>query len=83
MFEVTQSELDKYFFKVPGLRNIEHIEPYFHDGSVEELDKAVKIMGKLQRNLELTDEQVNDIVIFLKSLSADIPEEVKQNPFAN
>ena len=81
LFDVTEKELDKYFFKVPGLRNIEHTYPYFHDGSVAELDRAVAIMGKLQRNVDLTDEQVDDIVAFLKSLSSDIPDEVKQNPF--
>lgn len=81
LFDVTQNEMDKFFFKVPGLRNITHTWPYFHDGSVKDLNKAVKIMGKLQRNIDMTDEQVNDIVVFLNSLTADIPEEVKKNPF--
>lgn len=81
LFDISEREAEKYFFKVPGLRNIVHTAPYFHDGSVTELSTAVKIMGKLQRNVDLSEEEVNDIVAFLGSLSSDIPEDVKKNPF--
>lgn len=77
-FEVTQNEADKYFFKSPSLRNIEKTYPYFHDGSVKDLNKAVKIMAKLQLNKELTDEETNDIVAFLNTLTGDVPQEFKQ-----
>jgi len=79
-FAVTQNEADKFMFKVPILRNIEKTYPYFHDGSVADLSEAVKIMGKLELNKDLTDEQVADIVTFLKSLTADIPEDWKTEP---
>ena len=49
-FEVTKNEGDKYIFKAPSLRNIEKTYPYFHDGSVKDLNEAVKIMGKAQLN---------------------------------
>lgn len=77
-FEVTQNEADKYFFKSPSLRNVEKTYPYFHDGSVNELDESVKIMAKLQLNKELTDEETNDIVAFLKTLTGEVPQEFKQ-----
>lgn len=77
-FEVTQNEADKYFFKSPSLRNVEKTYPYFHDGSVNELNKAVKIMAKLQLNKELTEEETNDIVAFLNTLTGDVPQEFKQ-----
>lgn len=77
-FEVTQNEADKYFFKSPSLRNVEKTYPYFHDGSVNELDEAVKIMAKLQLNKELTEEETNDIVAFLNTLTGDVPQEFKQ-----
>ena len=32
-FNTTQSESDKYFFRVPSLRNISKTAPYFHDAS--------------------------------------------------
>jgi cytochrome c peroxidase len=81
LYEISQDEMDKYFFKVPGLRNIEHTSPYFHDGSVEDLNKAVEIMVALQTAKELSETEIEDIVAFLKSLSADVRPEAKQNPF--
>ncbi|MER3329759.1 MAG: c-type cytochrome, partial [Candidatus Kapaibacterium sp.] len=72
-FEVTAVESDKYFFKVPGLRNIEKTWPYFHDGSVEKLEDAVAIMADVQLNKKLSDEDVNDIVAFLKTLTGEVP----------
>lgn len=81
VFDVSQNEAEKYFFKVPGLRNITHTWPYFHDGSVDDLHEAVRIMGRLQRGVTLSDQQVDDLTVFLGSLSSDIPDEVKQSPF--
>lgn len=78
--EVTEKETDKYFFKVPTLRNITKTAPYFHDGSVAKLDDAVKIMAKLQSNKDITDEQASNIVAFLGTLTSKIPEEVTQAP---
>lgn len=83
LFDLSEKETEKYFFKVPGLRNITHTAPYFHDGSVSDLREAVRIMGKLQRNVELTDEQIDDMVVFFGSLSSDIPDDVKKSPFEN
>lgn len=81
LYEISQDELDKYFFKVPGLRNIEHTYPYFHDGSVEDLHRAVKIMVDLQTANDLSDNEIDDMVAFLNSLSADVPDDVKRSPF--
>ncbi len=81
LFDLSENEAEKYFFKVPGLRNITHTYPYFHDGSVADLKKAVQIMGKLQRNVDMSDKQIDDIVAFFGSLSSDIPNDVKKSPF--
>ena len=58
-FEVTQSENDKFVFRVPGLRNVARTYPYFHDGSVWELDKAVGIMGEAQLGKQLPQDDIN------------------------
>jgi cytochrome c peroxidase len=79
-FEVTKNEADKYFFKVPSLRNIEKTHPYFHDGSVKSLDESVKIMAKTQLNYELNIEEVKNITAFLKALNGDIPADYKTAP---
>ncbi len=76
----TNNEMDKYMFKVPSLRNIAKTWPYFHDGSVKDLKEAATIMAKLGLNKDLTDEQADDIVIFLNALTGDLPEDVKKAP---
>ncbi|MFW5920850.1 MAG: cytochrome-c peroxidase [Polyangiales bacterium] len=73
-YNVTENEADKYKFKVPTLRNIELTAPYFHDGSVKELDEAVRQMAHLQLGKELSDEQVSNLVAFLESLTGELPE---------
>lgn len=51
------------------MRNVALTAPYFHDGKVKTLDEAVRKMGKLQLDRELTDQQVSDITHFLKTLT--------------
>jgi len=69
IFDITGDENDRMFFKVAPLRNIALTAPYFHDGNISSLDEAVRKMGYLQLDLELSDQQVSDITAFLKSLS--------------
>lgn len=69
-YHVTKNNDDKFFFKVPTLRNIVHTAPYFHDGSLKKLDDTIKIMGKHQLGVVLKDEEVASIQAFLGSLSA-------------
>ena len=71
--EVTKKESDEHLWKVPTLRNIALTAPYFHNGSVKTLDKAVKIMAKLQLNTELSDDDTADIVAFLNALTGEFP----------
>jgi cytochrome c peroxidase len=73
---VTKNELDRYVFKVPVLRNVVKTAPYFHDGSVDQLIEAVLIMGKIQLERNITAQQGEDLVKFLKSLTGEIREEV-------
>ena len=79
-FAITGSEAEKYMFKVPSLRNVAETYPYFHDGSVAGLEDATKIIAKLNLNIDLTDEQVTDLVAFMKALTSDVPDDVKQVP---
>ena len=72
-FKVTGNEAEKYMFKVPSLRNIEKTGPYLHDGSMSDLSEVIRVMGKLQLNKNITDEQVKSIEIFLNSLTGELP----------
>jgi cytochrome c peroxidase len=75
-YDVTKKESDKYVFKSASLRNVAKTYPYFHDGSVANLDEAVKIMGKVQLNKELTVEETTAIVAFLNSLTGELPKDI-------
>ena len=78
-FEATQNEADKYIFKVPSLRNIEKTGPYFHDGSVASLSESIAIMAKSQVNKDLSEQEINEIITFLKTLTGKVPTELAQN----
>lgn len=78
--DVTKSEADKYFFKVPGLRNIEHTYPYFHDGSIWDLKEAIAIMSEIQLNKKLNADEINSIEAFLQSLTGELPKEALTLP---
>jgi len=69
-FNTTQSEIDKYFFRVPSLRNISKTAPYFHDASANSLEQAIRVMFKYQLGIFPNKEDVKSIEAFLKSLDA-------------
>ena len=64
---------DKFVFKVPTLRNVAKTFPYFHDGSVEKLEDAIKIMGMAETNIQMKQEDVDNIHAFLNSLTGELP----------
>jgi cytochrome c peroxidase len=78
--DVTKKAEDEFFFRVPGLRNVAKTYPYFHNGSVWELDKAVTIMGKAQLGKDLSKEDTDNIVAFLKTLSGNVSDSARTMP---
>jgi cytochrome c peroxidase len=72
-FEITRNPTDRMVFKVPSLKNIAKTGPYFHDGSASTLPEAVRIMGRHQLGVELSESEVGSIVAFLGALTGDIP----------
>ncbi len=76
-FKFTKQYQDKNLWRVPSLRNVAITGPYFHNGSVDSLEEAVRIMGKAQLGKTLTQEEVEDIVEFLKSLTGKAPKIVR------
>lgn len=75
-FGATGAPVDRNRWRVPSLRNVALTAPYFHNGKVETLDQAVRVMGRVQLNRVLTDEDVRDLVAFLESLTGEAPDEV-------
>jgi len=72
--EATGQSADAHMFRVSTLRNITDTAPYFHNGSVNDLSEAVRLMAKTQLNKDLSDAAVEDIVAFLGALTGEYPE---------
>ncbi len=81
-FKVTEEKKDTGAFKTPTLLDVSKSAPYFHDGGVATLEKAVDLMlrgGKKNKyldrtNLEpvkLTKEERADLLAFLHALDVD------------
>ena len=83
---VTGKDRDFGKFRTAPLREVANTGPYFHDGSTETLEDAVRLMAKggndnpklsamlkSVRAANLTDENIKDIVQFLKALSGEYP----------
>jgi cytochrome c peroxidase len=73
LYATSKKDEDRYVFRVPMLRNVAKTPPYFHDGSVETLDRAVRVMGAVQLGRKLDDATVASIVAFLESLTGEVP----------
>ncbi len=80
-FLITKKQADIAAFKTPGLRNILVTGPYFHDGSQETLWDVVDHYNKSDgladawldediQPLALTEEEIDNLVAFLASLTS-------------
>lgn len=66
-------EEDRFFFRVPLLRNIAKTYPYFHDGSVSDLRRATDIMARIQLGQVLDDKVLDELVAFQEALTGELP----------
>lgn len=82
-FAVTNNEEDKGAFRTPILRGVTHTGPYMHDGSLATLKDVIDFYNKgggadanksnLIKPLNLTDDEVNQLLAFLESLGGEAP----------
>jgi cytochrome c peroxidase len=73
-FEITRRDADWMVFRVPTLRNVDRTGPYFHDGSVSDLDTAIEMMAWHQLGKRLDKRDVRLIRSWLVSLTGDPPD---------
>ena len=72
-FNVSKTASDQYVFRAAPLRNVALRAPYFHSGQVWSLKQAVGVMGSSQLGAKLTDQEEDDIVAFLNTLTGELP----------
>jgi cytochrome c peroxidase len=72
-YNLTQSEEDRFEFRVPSLRNVALTSPYFHDASAATLEEAVAIMGKYQLGVTFQPGEIAQLVKFLNTLTGEQP----------
>ncbi len=82
-YQITRKEDDKNVYRVPSLRNIACTYPYFHDGSVKTLKEALKKMSYHNLGFELTDKEIDYIEAFLKTLTGELPDILRESERAN
>ena len=83
---ISNKEEDTGAFKTPGLRDVSKRAPYMHDGSVKTLEEVVKLYSKggipnphldrkidrrFAEHLDFSDQQVNQLVEFMKALDGE------------
>ena len=85
LYTITQDPGDRWKFRTPPLRNVELSAPYMHNGQLSTLKDVVEFynqggtreVGKMKNEtisplifpLNLTENEVNDVVEFLKTLT--------------
>lgn len=79
LYNITKDDDDKFYFKVPSLRNVDLTAPYFHDGKVKTLKEAVDKMIKHQVGFLIEEKEREDIVKFLKTLTGETPKILRDN----
>ncbi len=78
--KVTGREADRFFFKVPSLRNVTETGPYMHHGEVNELRTMVRKMARHQLGKEISTDDIQSIITFLGTLKGKLPLEYIKEP---
>ncbi len=92
LYEITENPNDKWKFRTPNLRNVALTAPYMHNGAMLTLREVVEfynqggvpneILSPLIKPLELTEEEINEVVAFLESLTGDNVAAIVADAFA-
>jgi len=92
LYEVTQNPYDRWKYKTPGLRNVELTAPYMHNGSMSTLRDVVEFyneggvpnegLSPLIRPLDLDEQEKDDLVKFLESLTGSNVDQLVADAFA-
>ena len=80
-YEITQNPKDRWAYKTPSLRNIALTAPYMHNGRLQTLKQVVEFYNQggianegldpQIKPLNLSTQDMDDLVAFLESLTGD------------
>lgn len=77
---VTRQDSDRFFFKVPSLRNVTRTAPYLHDGSIARLETVIAKMGEHQSGRKVTPAEATSIAVWLDALTGELPAALTRPP---
>lgn len=91
-YEVTQDPRDRWKYKTPGLRNVALTAPYMHNGAFTSLREVIdfydaggvpnELLDPRMRPLHLSDEEKDELVAFLMSLTGSNVDTLVSDAFA-
>ncbi len=80
LYEITENPNDRWKYRTPILRNVALTAPYMHDGSLQTLREVIEfymqggieneLLSPLIKPIDLSEEEVDDLLAFLDSLTA-------------
>lgn len=92
LYEISQDPNDRWLYKTPTLRNVALTAPYMHNGSLLTLADVVafynrggqpnELLDPMVRPLDLTQQEMEDLVAFLEALTGDNVDELVADAFA-
>lgn len=92
LYEITQNPNDRWRYKTPSLRNVALTAPYMHNGSLLTLADVVafynggghpnEVLDPLIRPLGLSEQEQEDLVVFMESLTGDNVDVLVADAFA-
>ena len=92
LYEITQDPGDRWKYKTPSLRNVALTAPYMHNGSISTLKEVVAfynrggvpndLLDSLIRPLNLSEQEMDDLVAFLESLTGNNIDVLVSDAFA-
>lgn len=91
-YEISQNPADRWVYKTPTLRNVALSAPYMHNGALSSLEGVVKFynqggvsnenLSPLIKPLNLSDEEMAELVAFLHTLTGSNVEILVSDAFA-
>ena len=92
LYEITQDPDDRWKYRTPSLRNVALTAPYMHNGSLATLRDVLEfyrrgghpnaLLDPRIRPLDLSDEDMDDLLAFLESLTGENIDTLVSDAFA-